>query len=94
MLKASAKKIQSLLEENAETAPSLFVLKSANKWMEEAKLRPAPRMLFGEFSIHLLADFKTNRLGAVSAFFFQQRLYFLCGRFQHQLVVATQLRLA
>lgn len=43
------KEIESLLEENAEAAPSLFVLKSANKWMEEAKLRPAPRMLFGEF---------------------------------------------
>lgn len=43
------KEAKSLLEKNAEAAPGLFVLKSANKWMEESKLRPAPRMLFGEF---------------------------------------------
>jgi RecA-family ATPase len=41
---------QTLLSDTSvEKSTGLFVLKSANKWMEEAKLRPIPKMLFGEF---------------------------------------------
>lgn len=35
------------LEKN--TAPSLFQIKTANDWIDEAKKRPIPKMLFGEF---------------------------------------------
>lgn len=31
------------------TAPSLFQIKTANNWIDEAKKRPIPKMLFGEF---------------------------------------------
>ena len=27
----------------------IFVLRTANEWLEHAKLKPVPRMLFGEF---------------------------------------------
>ncbi|WP_225312606.1 AAA family ATPase [Pseudotamlana haliotis] len=35
------------MEQN--TAPSLFQIKPANEWLEEANKRPIPKMLFGEF---------------------------------------------
>ncbi len=29
--------------------PNVFVVKTANRWVDEARLRPSPKMLFGEF---------------------------------------------
>ncbi|MCU4163648.1 AAA family ATPase [Carboxylicivirga caseinilyticus] len=40
---------QSLLVEDAEAVQGLFIVKSANKWIDEAKNRPIPKMLFSEF---------------------------------------------
>lgn len=40
---------QTFQNDAVEKSDGLFLLKSANKWMQEAKSRPAPRMLFGEF---------------------------------------------
>jgi hypothetical protein len=37
------------LETNTEDFPSLFTIQAANIWMENSKLRPVPKMLFGEF---------------------------------------------
>jgi len=37
------------LETTAKENSNLFVTKSANKWIEEAKNKPIPRMLFSEF---------------------------------------------
>ena len=34
---------------NADDFPSLFKIQDANVWLENAKLRPVPKMLFGEF---------------------------------------------
>lgn len=34
---------------NAENFPSLFKIQAASVWMENSKLRPVPKMLFGEF---------------------------------------------
>ena len=35
--------------EEAEALKGLFIIKPANKWIEEAKNRPIPKMLFSEF---------------------------------------------
>ncbi|WP_068472171.1 AAA family ATPase [Saccharicrinis aurantiacus] len=40
---------QSQLVEDAEAVQGLFIVKSANKWIDEAKNRPIPKMLFSEF---------------------------------------------
>ncbi|MCU4177637.1 AAA family ATPase [Carboxylicivirga sp. N1Y90] len=40
---------QSQIIEGEEAIKGLFVVKSANKWIEEAKNRPIPKMLFSEF---------------------------------------------
>jgi hypothetical protein len=37
------------LETNNGNFPSLFTIQGANIWMENSKLRPVPKMLFGEF---------------------------------------------
>jgi len=43
-LKANIRKLTSKSE-----TKGLFTVKPANKWIEESKLKPIPRMLFGEF---------------------------------------------
>lgn len=43
-LKANIRKLTSKSE-----SKGLFTVKPANKWIEESKLKPIPRMLFGEF---------------------------------------------
>lgn len=35
--------------ESEPDAPNLFILKTANEWLNDAKQRPMPKMLFGEF---------------------------------------------
>ncbi len=40
---------QNLENDSLKKSNGLFVLKSASEWMEEAKLRPIPKQLFGEF---------------------------------------------
>lgn len=45
---ADAEKLMQQAEE-AQTNKGLFVVMPANKWIEQAKTRPIPRMLFGEF---------------------------------------------
>jgi hypothetical protein len=36
-------------EDKANEFENLFKIQTANRWIDEAKLRPAPKMLFGEF---------------------------------------------
>ena len=45
------KEVEKLLElsEKANENKGLFIVKIANKWIEQAKTRPIPKMLFGEF---------------------------------------------
>lgn len=45
------KEVTEIARQNDDSIESkgLFTVKKANKWMEEAKSRPIPRMLFGEF---------------------------------------------
>lgn len=40
---------QSQLIEDAESIKGLFIVKPANRWIDEAKNRPIPKMLFSEF---------------------------------------------
>lgn len=36
-------------DNNESEVKGLFIVKGANKWLEQAKARPVPKMLFGEF---------------------------------------------
>jgi hypothetical protein len=47
-LKNNAEQVLSDLKEGQENK-GLFTVKSANSWIEQAKTRPIPKMLFGEF---------------------------------------------
>jgi DNA primase len=48
-----------------ENVPNLFLVKSANEWIDEAKNRPAPKMLFGElwFEGEICILFSDTNLG-------------------------------
>ncbi len=61
---------ESTLKDNADLAveeniPNLFLVKSANEWLEEAKKRPIPKMLFGElwFEGEICILFSDTNLG-------------------------------
>lgn len=49
----------------AEEVANLFTVKPANQWIDEAKLRPVPKMLFGEFFFEgeLCISFSDTNLG-------------------------------
>lgn len=53
-------------QSNALSDPNCFTAKSANQWIDEAKTRPIPKMLFGEFWFEgevciLFADTNTGK---------------------------------
>jgi len=43
------KHIDRSVKQGSDLSTGLFLVQTANRWIEEAKLRPVPKMLFGEF---------------------------------------------